>query len=330
MILIKNYITQIKLSIENYLLISILSKHLHSSYMVKSIYTFILILLALCCYIILSTGIIYYLEGTQYFNILYNTVIIFTVLDLFFIIFNLIIRIYYLFFKGVPFYFKEETNLNKLSNFDKIMLHYFIKNTLLILLSIYTIYKISNLLLLLDHTLFEYTHFYRNFISIILGLIYIVEISEYIYKLPNNTNVTELSKVLAFAGLILNLIYMLSVIFLFNTTTIYCSDGEGEKFTNNQVNDNIQRNRPATPTFSLNPETGEEAPQSNVQKNKNIQENVEGSQVRSCQVNKNVQVNSNTPNISTEINLSSIKKIKYPIIEIPHIHKLTEKHFIRR
>ena len=102
--------------------------------MVKSIYTFILILLALCCYIILSTGIIYSLEGTQYFNILYNTVIIFTVLDLFFIKFNLIIRIYYLFFKGVPFYFKEETNLNKLSNFDKIMLLYILNYNKLIII----------------------------------------------------------------------------------------------------------------------------------------------------------------------------------------------------
>ena len=176
MILIQNCIKNLKLKLDNYLLISILSKHLQSSYLVKNFYTFILIFVALFCYLILSTNTIYYFEDSQYFNIIYNTVILFTVLDLFFLKFNLIVRIYFLVFKGIPYYFLESSNLNKLSNFGIIMLHYFIKNILLILLSIYTIYRVSYLLQDQNVILFEFSHFYSNIISIILGILYIENI----------------------------------------------------------------------------------------------------------------------------------------------------------
>ena len=86
-----NYTKKLKLIFANYLTISILSRQLQSSYLAKSIYTIILILIALLSYILLSSGLIFYIERSEYFNIIYNLVIIFTVLDLFFLKFNLII-----------------------------------------------------------------------------------------------------------------------------------------------------------------------------------------------------------------------------------------------
>ena len=66
--------------------------------------------------------------------------------------------------------------------------------------------------------------------------------------------------------------YFALIVFLSNTTTIYCSSSEDySEFDNYQVNDNIQKNRPASPIFTA---SGDESARSapNVQKNVNIQQ----------------------------------------------------------
>ena len=125
-------------------------------------------------------------------------------------------------------------------------------------------------------TLFEYSQIYSSLISFLLSLIYIDYISSNSYKLPIYGHVTERSKIFAKAGFYLMLAYIAAILILSHFATIYCSDGDGEKFTNYQVNDNIQRNRSASPTFTSSPEPMDEAPFPNVQKNINIQQNVEG------------------------------------------------------
>jgi hypothetical protein len=93
--------------------------------------------------------------------------------------------------------------------------------------------------------------FIAVFSPLLLSLLYIDSISSKNYILPAHGNVTSISKTFAILGFYLIIAYILALFIISHTQTIYCSDGDGEKFTNYQVNDNIQRNRPASPTFTL-------------------------------------------------------------------------------
>lgn len=240
---------------------------------------------------------------------------------------------FFILFKGIPYYTSEVNKPNRLILFNKVMLHYFIKNIILLFLSIYAIYRILTILEQIDVRLFNYSEICGSIFSIILSILYLENLPNITYTLPTYESVTKISKTYTMYGFYLLIVYLLALFILSHSLTIYCSDGDGEKYTNYQVNDNIQRNRPASPTFTFSSDSESETPQPNVQKNINIQENVEGSQTRSCQVNKNVQVNSSsTPNRrSIEanellININFIKKIKYPMVELVDIKKFADNY----
>ena len=55
-------------------------------------------------YLILTSGAINLLEGFKFYNQTYLLIIIFTFLDLVFIQFNLLVRLYFVFCKGTPHY----------------------------------------------------------------------------------------------------------------------------------------------------------------------------------------------------------------------------------
>ena len=71
-----------------------------SSYLAKNIYIILMLILALASYLILSTGAFHFLEGFKYYDQIYNSIILFTVMDLLFLQFNLLVRVYFIIFKG--------------------------------------------------------------------------------------------------------------------------------------------------------------------------------------------------------------------------------------
>lgn len=119
----------------------------------------------------------------------------------------------------------------------KVMLHYFIKNIILLLLSFYAILRITHLLVGLNY-LDNNLHLCINLISISLFLYYIIRYLEFSYTLITPEQITESSKVFAQLGLLLIFMYFALIVFFSNTTTIYCSSSEDySEFDNYQVNE---------------------------------------------------------------------------------------------
>ena len=82
------------------------------------------------------------------------------------------------------------------------MLHYFVKNIILLFLSFYAIVRITHLLFSLNY-LDNNLHLCVNLISISLFLFYIIRYLEFNYTLITPEQVTESSKIFAQLGLLL-------------------------------------------------------------------------------------------------------------------------------
>ena len=72
---------------------------------------------------------------------------------------------FFILFKGIPYYLVEVNKPNKLRLFNKVMLHYLTKNIFLLFLSIYAIFRISIILETVDVTLFDYSQIYSSLFS---------------------------------------------------------------------------------------------------------------------------------------------------------------------
>ena len=184
--LIQTYTLRVKTVLNNYILISILSKHMQSSYLAKNFYIIFMLILALASYLILSTGVFHYLERFKYYDQIYNLIIVFTILDLLFLQFNLLVRVYFMICKGIPHYLNKVRLSNSRRLNGKVMMHYFTKNIILILLSFYAILRITHILVGLNY-LDNDLHLCINLISISLFLYYIIRYLEFSWVHINYT-----------------------------------------------------------------------------------------------------------------------------------------------
>ena len=300
----------IYLNIEYYKIIETLPLGYNS----RSILISITLLLAVFSTFLLFSKVIYIFEGTIYYQNILNTIFTFFIINIIFIKFNFIVKIYYFIFKGLPYFIKQIKIVIERETFIKLLKIYLIKSLLLAIISVAVLIKSSIFINSFSENSYfwELVIIYSNLISVLFSIVYIDYISTNEFRIREPNKINKYILVFTLILYLIGIYYIFSVLLHFTNLnyTLFCSDrdGESEKFSNYQVNDNIQRNRPASPIFTT-ADSGDENPQPNVQKNMNIQENVEGSQVRSCQVNKNVQVNNNvTPNHVKVININFINK----------------------
>ena len=91
-------------------------------------------------------------------------------INIFYLKFNFIIRIFNILFKGLPYLFKERYIIN---NIILISLIYTILNIFYIIISLIIIFKINFILINYNLNIQEYVWIYSNLISVFLSIIYI-------------------------------------------------------------------------------------------------------------------------------------------------------------
>jgi hypothetical protein len=165
----------------------------------------------------------YFINYKDYIILL---IISFTIFNLFYLKFNILIRLFIQIFKSLPYFYKSLNNkiptLYTKSYLLKIMITYYLINIIFLLLSIFIIYKINNSLSIYNNDLYSITNIYSNLIATILGLIYIDYISSNEFKIINR-KYNILFIILGIFILIIpfTYIYMFGLPFkIFNT--IYC------------------------------------------------------------------------------------------------------------
>jgi hypothetical protein len=191
----------------------------------------------------------YFINYKDYIILL---IISFTIFNLFYLKFNILIRLFIQIFKSLPYFYKSLNNkiptLYTKSYLLKIMITYYLINIIFLLLSIFIIYKINNSLSIYNNDLYSITNIYSNLIATILGLIYIDYISSNEFKIINR-KYNILFIILGIFILIIpfTYIYMFGLPFkIFNT--IYCqpnNNGNLLMLENNEPinNDNNDDNK---------------------------------------------------------------------------------------
>lgn len=91
-----------------------------SGYKCGGIKTLIFLMLSFIISLLLMSNIVYLASNFAYFNQLLNIVLMFSMFQLFFIKFNLFIRIFLLIFKGIPFFISKLNSAYKSSNLEEI------------------------------------------------------------------------------------------------------------------------------------------------------------------------------------------------------------------
>lgn len=144
---------------------------LPSVYKIKKIkYLWIFILFIISSFI-LNNGIIYDIQyDLLRFLIFYLSIIFFL-----YLIFNLIIRIYNVFFRMFVYFRKQSNNINIDKN---IIIGYYLYNIICLILTTILLYKLENSLINYDDTFLKYIYIYIFLCSIISSIIYIDYISE--------------------------------------------------------------------------------------------------------------------------------------------------------
>jgi hypothetical protein len=187
--------------INNYIQIS----SLPCGFLINNKYILLLILICFFFSFILTTKLIYLFKD---FFFLFNLIIGFSILNLLYLKFNLIIRIYHIFIKSIPYlYFlillKDKDNLKK-------MFWYYIINIFFSLFSFLIIYKIGYNLNIYSNDLYSYSYLYTNLFSCLFGLMYLDFISNNIFKL-SKVKINILSFIISF---ILLIIFLFLIYFL--------------------------------------------------------------------------------------------------------------------
>nr|YP_009739361.1 hypothetical protein [Tricholoma bakamatsutake]QIC20205.1 hypothetical protein [Tricholoma bakamatsutake] len=144
---------------------------LPSVYKIKKIKYLLIFLLLIISSFILNNGIIYDIQyDLLRFLIFYLSIIFFL-----YLIFNLIIRIYNVFFRMFVYFRKQSNNINIDKN---IIIGYYLYNIISLILTIILLYKLENSLINYDDTFLKYIYIYIFLCSIISSIIYIDYISE--------------------------------------------------------------------------------------------------------------------------------------------------------
>lgn len=254
----KKIMLSIKSCIEIYL--SILS--LPMIYRARSKSVLILIILMILLSFVFSSGLYNYINSNLIYLFVYSSVI-----NVFFLKFNFIIRIFNVFYRSVIYFYKTTSKTFKGSmthapklKFSKIynetispkatmsptksvIIFYYIYNIICFSLSIFIINRIETSLLAFNQDIGEYTYIYSMIISFILAIIYIDYIS---------TNKIKYSKIiLNRIGIIMQFVLIFSIIWLIFSlllnlkifNTIYCSDGSENQNIIVENKDNVLMNR---------------------------------------------------------------------------------------
>ena len=274
----------------------------------------ILIILGILSSFLLVTNFIFILDKFSYFNNILNFILVFFVFNVTFIKFNMVVKIYYFFLRGIPYFIKEFRNQKNKKILFYLLSIYLIKSILILLISMAVILRSPMLIqTFIDNVENgELIIIYSNLISVFLSLLYIDYVWEDEFKFRNPINGNIYLFIFSLLLYILGFYYLLNLFrHLELSNTIYCSDGGDEShFKNYQLNENKQKNI----NGSLSPHPirtgGEEntsslsdnVTESDIQRNMSRQENLNnGISAPSLQTNINVQANeSNNPRFHQE------------------------------
>lgn len=226
----------------------------------------------------------------------------------------MVVKIYYFFLRGIPYFIKEFRNQKNKKILFYLLSIYLIKSILILLISMAVILRSPMLIqTFIDNVENgELIIIYSNLISVFLSLLYIDYVWEDEFKFRNPINGNIYLFIFSLLLYILGFYYLLNLFrHLELSNTIYCSDGGDEShFKNYQLNENKQKNI----NGSLSPHPirtgGEEntsslsdnVTESDIQRNMSRQENLNnGISAPSLQTNINVQANeSNNPRFHQE------------------------------
>jgi hypothetical protein len=252
-----------------------------------------------------NSGIIY--NYINYAPIFFEFTILFTMLYFLFLVFNLIVRSYHMFYRTLIYFYKIKGCRSK-----SLITLYYIYNGLCLFISIIIMYKIFNNIIFYKPNLIGYLYTYSFLISFTLALMYIDSISHenivvhnriitiklWFFKLlllfPIYAFLTEL-----FINILNNIVFNYGLSELLSIKLYLMNDDETinpDENTNNieQVNTNIQDNER----------------NSNKQRNTNKQSGIVN---RNEQVNDSIQVNQDKNINTSPILLPSYKTYLYYI-----------------
>jgi hypothetical protein len=185
----------------NYIQIS----SLPCGFLINNVYILLLIIISFLFSFTLTTNLIYLFQDLI---ILFNIAIAISIVYLFYLKFNFIIRLFNIFIKSISYtYFLFR---NKLNGELKKMFWYYILNILISLVSLIIIFRISFWLNNYNKDLYSYVYLYTNLFSCLFGLMYIGYISNNPFKF-NKIKLNVFSFFISFTFLIffIILIYFL-------------------------------------------------------------------------------------------------------------------------
>nr|UIX25490.1 hypothetical protein [Tricholoma matsutake] len=144
---------------------------LPSVYKIKKIKYLLIFILMIISSFILNNGIIYDIQ----FDLLRFLIFYLSIIFFLYLIFNLIIRIYNVFFRMFVYFRKQSNNINIDKN---IIIGYYLYNIICLILTTILLYKLENSLINYDETFLNYIYIYIFLCSIISSILYIDYISE--------------------------------------------------------------------------------------------------------------------------------------------------------
>nr|YP_010455130.1 hypothetical protein NYK79_mgp18 [Porodaedalea mongolica]UUA03972.1 hypothetical protein [Porodaedalea mongolica]WCF76739.1 hypothetical protein [Porodaedalea mongolica] len=233
---IKKIIKQI---VEIYL--SILS--LPMVYKSRSKLVLVLILAVVISSIIFNSGLYGYINS-DYAYLFVSA----AVLNIFFLKFNFIIRIFNVFYKSIIYFYNtyRGDNINKIVPNLSVIIFYYLYNILCFTLTTLLILRLENNLSEYSNTIGEYAYIYSILVAPVLSLMYIDYISEEEIGY-NRVVLNKLGKIIQF--IIIASITWTTLILLFNfNNPILCDTGND----NQQTNQNTQHNGDTTRNIQNN------------------------------------------------------------------------------
>lgn len=268
------------------------------------LFIFIILVMILSTFLF-NSGIIY--NYINYTPILFEFIILFTMLYFLFLVFNLIVRSYNMFYRTLIYFYKIKGCRSK-----SLIALYYIYNGLCVFITIVILYKIANNMTFYKPNLIGYLYTYSFLVSFTLALMYIDSISHeniivnnrivtiklWFFKLlllfPIYAILIEL-----FINILNNIIFNYGLSELLSMKLYFMNDDETinpDENTNNieQVNTNIQDNER----------------NNNKQRNSNKQSGIVN---KNEQINDSVQVNQDKNTNTSPILLPSYKTYLYYI-----------------
>jgi len=263
---------------------------LPAGYNPKNKWILILILLGCTTTFLLNSKLIYKLEYLHNFSI-FNLIIIFSLLYMSYLLFNLVIRIINL-IKSISFFM--ESNNNNISKY------YYIINIIYFIITSWVIYNLSNSLILIDY-LFLDIIVYLNVISLYISILYIFTIWDNKFVINENIKFNYLT-VFFLINIFICFVVSFWVIlpklinYIIDNTlnTVYCQpdfNGEAPKLDNKnlQINQNEQINNTNDRNNSnqQNNINSQDHTKPNSNNNENSQRNINNQNQMNNQIKKN-------------------------------------------